>query len=105
MPLVQTSAKRQLEDNPEWSARRAYNTEINKLPLPEASLAVPLSTIQRSLNHFKVRNRPPLPATRQDLILLPAHQATTDGRRLLLIDDGLAMDRLLVFGTALNIER
>lgn len=102
---MQNASKRQLDANPEWSARRAYNTEMNNLTVAEASVAVPLSVIQRSLNRHKVRNRPPLPATRQDLVLLPAHQMTTDGRQLLLIDDGAPAERMLVFGTTENLER
>jgi hypothetical protein len=101
----QNAAKRQFEGHEEWSARRAYNTEINNLPVAKAATAAPLSSMERSLQRYKVQRRPPLPATRQDLVLLPEHQVTTDGRRLLLIDDGVGPDRMLVFGTTENLQR
>jgi hypothetical protein len=90
--------------NPDLSARRAYNVELNQLPVPDAALAVPLTAIERSLQRHKVRNRPPLPLNRQDLILQGPHLVTNDGRRLLLIDDGMA-DRMLVFCTNENLQR
>jgi len=99
------ASKRKLETNPEWTAKRAYYSEVNRLPVQEAAVVAPLSAVERSLQRHKVRNRPPLPATRQHLVILPEHRVTTDGRRLLLIDDGLAADRMLVFGTDENIAR
>lgn len=96
--------KRKLDDEPEWSARRAYNWTMNQLPVDEAALAAPLSSVERSLQRHKVQNRPELPQTRQDLILQPEHTVTADGRRFVLIDDGMA-DRILVFGTERNLNR
>ena len=96
--------KRRLDVQPEWSARRAYTTELGQFTVAEAAVLPPLTAVERSMQRHKVRNRPPLPATRQDLLLQTAHTTTTDGRRFLLLDDGLA-DRLLVFGTNENLQR
>ena len=70
----------------------------------QAAVTLPLSSVERSLQRHKVKNRPPLPSTRQDLVLDAQYSVTTDGRPFVLVDDGLA-DRLLVFGTAKNLER
>lgn len=99
------ASKRKLETNPEWTAKRAYYSELNMLPVHEAAIAAPLSAVERSLQRYKIRNRPPLPATRQDLVIQPEHRMTIDGRRLLLVDDGVADDRMLIFGTNENITR
>ena len=96
--------KRKLEEQPDWSARQAYNWQMNQLPVDEAALATPLTSVERSLQRFKVANRPPLPATRQDLMLGNNQTVTNDGRRFLLIDDGQA-DRIVVFCTDNNLER
>ena len=100
----QDACKRKLDDNPDWTAKKAYNCNVNRLPIAEAAVSVPLTAVERTLQRYKHRNRPPLPDTRQDLRLLPEHRLTTDGRRLLLIDDGL-VDRILVFGTNENLTR
>jgi hypothetical protein len=102
--LFQTAAKRKLDEEPDWTARRAYNHVTNNVSVDEAASVAPFTSVERSLKRFKVHNRPPLPATRQDLVLLQQHTETTDGHQLLLVDDGLA-DRLLVFGTDVNFER
>jgi len=101
---LQTATKRRLDVNHDLSARQAYNAELNILPVAEAAFTVPLITIERSLQRHKVRNRPPLPARRQDLILPASHTVTHDGRRMLLIDDGL-VDKLMVFCTDENLQR
>jgi len=69
-----------------------------------AAVASPLSTIERSLQRHRIRNRPPLPLNRQDLQLQPQQSTTSDGRPFLLVDDG-ADDRLLVFGTDAQLQR
>ena len=84
--------------HPESTARQAYQHELNFLPVADAAVAVPFGGVERSLQRHKVRNRPPLPATRQDLILQPGLTTTLDGRRLILIDNG-TVDRMIVFGT------
>jgi len=94
----QISVKRQLDDHQELSVRSAYMAEIRSLLVAAASTVVPLSSTERSLQRYKKCNRPPLPATLQDLVLQPEHHLTTDGRQLLLIDDGVAVDRMLVLG-------
>lgn len=96
--------KRKLDDQPEKSARSVYNEHITQLAVADAAVAQPLSSIERCLQRYKVRNRPPLPQTRQDLVLQPEHTVTTDGRRFLLIDDGQA-DRILVFATDQQLQR
>lgn len=96
--------KRKLNDEPEKPARRVYNEHITQLALDDAAVAAPLSLVERSLQRYKVRNRPPLPQTRLDLILQPEHTVTTDGRRFLLIDDGQA-DRIVVYATDEQIQR
>lgn len=93
-----------MEDEPEWSARHCYNSVLAQLPVAEAAVAVPLSTAERSLHRHRVRNRPPLPATRQDLVLGAQFSSTIDGRPFILVDDGQA-DRILVFGTTENLAR
>lgn len=96
--------KRTLNDDTECSARRAYNWTMNQLPIDEAAVAAPLSSVERSLQRHKVRNHPQLPQTREDLVLEPEHTVTADGGRFVLIDDGMA-DRILVFGTDRNLNR
>ena len=102
--LFQSAVKRRLDTDPRCSSRQAYNAELNQRPVNAAAVSVPLASIERSLQRYTVRNRPPLPATRQDWVLQPGQMQTTDGRHLLLIDDGLG-DRLLVFGTPENLQR
>jgi len=96
--------KRHLEGNPDMTAKQAYNLEINQLNVAAAATAPTLSSVERSLQRHKVQHRPPLPATRQDLDLPPESKLTTDGRQLLLIDDGAA-DRIMVFGTENQLRR
>ena len=74
------------------------------MSVQQAAVTLPLSSVERSLQRHKVKNRPPQPSTRQDLVLDAQYSVTTDGRPFVLVDDGLA-DRLLVFGTAKNLER
>ena len=93
-----------MEDEPEWSARRVYHDHINQLDVAEAGMARPLSAVERSMQRYRVRNRPALPDSRQNLILLPEHSVTTKGRALVLIDDGQA-DRILVFATNEQLQR
>jgi hypothetical protein len=93
-----------LDDESDWSARRAYNWQLNQVAVSQASVTVPLSAIERTLQRHKVRNRPALPATRQDLVLTNDQTITSDGRRFLLIDDGVG-DRLMVFGTNEQLAR
>jgi hypothetical protein len=96
--------KRRLDDNPDFTAKQAYNSEINQLNVAAAATAPTLSAIERSLQRYKVKHRPSLPATRQDLFLPPNTTVTTDGRQFLLTDDG-ATDRILVFGTENHLRR
>ena len=96
--------KRQLEANPDLTAKKAYNIEINQLNVASASTAPTLSSVERSLQRHKVKHRPPLPATRQDLDLPPECKLTTDGRQFLLVDDG-AVDRIMVLGTENQLKR
>lgn len=86
------------------TAKQAYNLEINQLNVAAAATAPTLSSVERSLQRHKVKHRPPLPAARQDLDLPPESKLTTDGRQLLLIDDGAA-DRIMVFGTENQLRR
>ena len=96
--------KRKLDEEPQWTARRAYNNVVNQLTVDEASFVAPVTSVERALQWHKVRNRPALPTTRQDLVLEHEHTVTTDGRQFLLIDNGLA-DRILVFGSEKHMER
>lgn len=93
-----------MEDEPERSARRIYNHQVNELDVDEAAVALPFSSVERSMQRYRVRNRPPLPDTRQNLVLLPEHTVTTDGKAFVLIDDGEA-DRILVFATEQQVQR
>jgi hypothetical protein len=104
LTVMQASVKRQLSCHPEMLPRRAYNIELNQIPVAEAALAQPFDAMERSLQRHKVVNRPPLPNHRQHWILQPVHTMTRDGRRLLLIDDGAA-DRIVVFATDDNLRR
>jgi hypothetical protein len=101
---LQEACKRKHDDNPDWTAKKSYNYNVNRLPITEAAVSVQFTAVERTLQRYIHRNRPPLPATRHDLLLLPEHRLITDGRRLLLIDDGL-VDRILVFGTNENLTR
>jgi hypothetical protein len=101
---LQAAMKHRLDEEPEWSAKRAYYSEVNGLSVADATVAPTLSSVERSLQRHKVKYRPPLPATRQDLVLPPNLTVTTDGRTFKLIDDGLA-DRLIVFGTDQQLIR
>lgn len=96
--------KRRLDDNPDLTAKQSYNREINHLTVTEAAVAPTLSSVERSLQRHKVKNRPVLPATCQDLVLAPTDKLTTDGRPFLLIDDGVA-ERILVFATDNQLKR
>jgi hypothetical protein len=96
--------KRHLEVNKDSTAKQAYNVEINKLTVAAAASAPTLPSVERSLQRYKVKNRPPLPAARQDLVLSPEYQLTTDGRQFLLIDDG-TIERIMVFGTTNQLKR
>ena len=102
--MWQTAVKRQIDNHPEHSVRRSYYAELNQLPVAEAALTAPLSEMERSMQRYKVRNRPELPATRQDLILQLEHTITTSGLPFVLIDDGVP-DRILVFGSEANLHR
>jgi len=96
--------KRRLDNNLDLTAKQAYNREINQISVAMASTAPTFSATERSLQRHKVKHRPPLPATRQDLVLPQNTTVTTDGRQFLLIDDGTA-DRILVFGTESQLKR
>ena len=96
--------KLQLDNHSQYSAKRAYNAEVNQLTVNGAATAPVFSSIERSLQRHKVKNRPPLPQSRQALVLPASYSITTDGRPLVLIDDGQA-DRILVFGTQLQLQR
>lgn len=96
--------KRKADDEPDWTARHCYNHVLGQLPIQQAALAEPLSRVERSLQRHKVRNRPSLPNTSQDLVLDAQYSSTLDGRAFVLIDDGM-MDRILVFGTVENLNR
>jgi hypothetical protein len=96
--------KRKLTEDPDLSARRAYNWSLNQLTVADASVVAPLASVERSLQRHKVKNRPELPNTRQDWILQPDHSITLDGRPFVLIDNGI-LDRIIVFGTERNLER
>lgn len=96
--------KTQLANNSHFSAKRAYSAEINHLSVADAAIAPPLSTVERTLQRHKVKTRPPLPATRQALVLPASYTITTDGRPFKLIDDGQA-DRIIVFGTQEQVNR
>ncbi len=93
-----------MTDEPEWSARLVYKEHITQLSVQEASVAVPLIAVERSLQRHKVSNRPVLPVTRRELVLQIPHTTTTDGRTFVLVDDGLD-DRILVFGTTDQLRR
>jgi hypothetical protein len=96
--------KSQLDDNAAFSSKRAYNAEVNQLSVHDAAIAPPFSTVERTLQRHKVKNRPPLPATRQALVLPACYTTTTDGRPFKVIDDGQA-DRIIVFGTSEQLIR
>jgi hypothetical protein len=96
--------KRHLEVNIDITAKDAYNREINQLNTVAASTAPTFSSVERSLQRHKVKHRPALPATRQDLDLPVESKRTTDGRQFLLIDDGAA-DRIMVFCTENQLQR
>jgi hypothetical protein len=103
---LQTGQKRKLDDEPEWSARHAYRQQINQMSVAEAAVSTPLASVGRSLQRHKVRNRPLLPDARDDLVLLPEHTVTVDGRGFVLIDDGPGQnDRILVFATQEQLQR
>lgn len=96
--------KTQIDNNLHFSAKRAYNVEVNQLSIVDAAIAPPLTAVERTLQRHKIKNRPPLPATRQDLVLPATYTITTDGRPFKLIDDGQA-DRIIVFGTQEQVIR
>ncbi len=102
--VFQAAIKRKLEDEPDWTARRSYDSVVGLMSVQAAAVTVPLMNMERSLQRHKYRNRPPLPQTRQDLVLGQQYMSTNDGRPFVLIDDGNA-DRILVFGTAENLRR
>ena len=60
--------------------------------------------VARTMQRHATKNRPPLPATRRDLILQAAHSKTSDGRPFVLVDDGLD-DRIFVFSNELRLQR
>jgi hypothetical protein len=101
---LQESVKRTIDDNPEWTVRRSYNDVLAQGTVQQAAVTTPLSAVERTLQRHKVRTRPTLPTTRQDLLLGVQYASTSDGRPFVLVDDGQA-DRILVFGTAENLER
>ena len=72
--------------------------------MADAAVAPTLASIERSMERHKVKNRPPLPGSRQDLNLPAILQLTTDGRQFVLIDDG-TVDRILVFATHEQMTR
>ena len=96
--------KRRLGQNLDMTTKHAYNSEVDQLSLAAASTAPTLSSVERSLQRFKVKHRPPLPRTRQDLVIPQEFMTTTDGRQFILIDDGTA-DRILVYGTENHLQR
>jgi hypothetical protein len=67
---TQESLKRKVDDEPEWTARRCYTDVLRHEPVQEAAFAPPLSSVERLFQRRKVRCRPQLPLTRQDLQLL-----------------------------------
>ena len=98
------SLKRRLDDNNKLTVRTVYNAEINGMPVAEAAVTVLLQAVERTLQRHKIHNRPPLPITRQEIVLTPAYTRTTDDRQFLLVDDGL-INRMLVYGTQENLRR
>jgi hypothetical protein len=88
--------KRRLQDDPQWSARTAYYTEVNQITVRDVALAPPLSSVERALQRHKVHNCPPLPVFCQDLVLQQQHTTISSGLPFLLINDGFA-DRILVW--------
>jgi hypothetical protein len=102
---MQAAMKHRLDVEPEWSAKRAYYSELNEPSVTDATVAPTLSSVERSLQRHKVKHRPPLPAaSRQDLVFPANLVLTTDGRPFKLIDDGL-VERLIVFGTDQQLIR
>lgn len=102
--VSQTAMKSQLDNNSAFSAKRAYNAEVNQLSVHDAAIAPPFATVERTLQRHKVKNRPRLPTTRQAFVLPASYTTTTDGRPFKLIDDGQA-DRIIVFGTPEQLSR
>ena len=96
--------KRRLDNNPDLTAKQAYTGEVNLLNVAAAATAPTFASTERSLQRHKVKHRPPLPASSQDLVLPATGIVTSDGRQLLLIDDGSA-ERILVFGTENQLKR
>jgi hypothetical protein len=90
-----------MEGEPEWTARRCYNSVPGQLTVEEVAVTVPFSTVERSMQR-QSPYRPPLPATRQNLVLAAQYSSTINGRPFVLVDDGQA-DRILVFGTSENL--
>ena len=101
---LQAAMKSQMDNTLNLTAKRAYNAEVNQLSVADAAIAPPLSTVERTLQRHKVKTRPPLPATRQDLALPARYTTTNNGRPFKLIDDGQA-DRIIVFGTSEQLNR
>ncbi len=81
-----------------------YNDHLTQLTVAEAAVALPLSVVERSTHRHRAQDRPPLPASRRDLVLQLEHSVTSDGRAFVLIDDGLD-DRILVFVTEEQLQR
>jgi hypothetical protein len=96
--------KRKLDDNPDLTPKQAYNSEINQLNVAAAATAPTFAGSERTLQRHKMKHRPPLPASRSDLVIPDNYKLTTDGRQLVLIDDGAA-DRIIVFGTTNQMQR
>jgi len=96
--------KRRLEDDTDLSSKRAYHAEVNGLSVADAAVATPLSAVVRSLDRHKVKHRPPLPATRRDLVFPANYTQTSHGRPFKLIDDGLD-DKIAVFASDEQLKR
>ena len=98
------SLKRRLDDNNKLTVCTVCNAEINDMSVAEAAVTVSLQAVERTLQRRKIQNRPPLPITRQEIVLTLAYTRTTADRQFLLVDDGL-INRMLVYGTQENLRR
>jgi hypothetical protein len=93
-----------MDDNSEWSARRVYNDHMRDMTVDEAAKVLPLSTVARSMQRHRVRNRPELPNSRRDLVLQAQYAVTSAGQAFVLIDDGMD-DKIVVFATMEQLHR
>ncbi|KAL8574892.1 hypothetical protein ACOMHN_063586 [Nucella lapillus] len=102
--------KRKLDEDPDQPVKRVYDRVL--LEMNGAQNADDVANhfprfhqVKTTLYRQLWKNRPILPKTLADIVVVPPYTDTNDGRRFLLHDDSVGNGKILVFATDENTQR